>query len=395
MAQSLGEPPRISLIGVSGYAEVYIDWLLQAQREGRLQIAAATILPHERERPSALALGDAAVSIYDNYQSMFATEAGKLDLSFIPTGIQWHAPMTIAALEAGSNVLVEKPLAGSLADTERVQAAEQATGKWVAVGFQDMYTSEILELKQSLRSGIIGTLESVSMIATWPRPHSYYSRNDWAGKLEVNGQSVCDSPLNNSLAHFVNLALFLAGSGVDESVETQIDTAELYRARPIESFDTAVVQASSQQGLKFWFGATDASETSIEPRIKLKGSQGSLTWEHDRICTLRVDGQSPATKPVCHHSHARRRMFESVVNRLHEKDTRICSTQIAKAHSQLIDRLHKHAAIQSIASDLIENIPTADGASHFPAIKGITHRLEKAFQTLGPLGELNAQPQNL
>ncbi|MDQ8184023.1 Gfo/Idh/MocA family oxidoreductase [Pelagicoccus sp. SDUM812002] len=388
MIQSAGTPPRIALIGVSGYAEVYIDWLLEAHAESLIDLVAATILPSERNVAPALALKEIASKIYDSYEDMFAAEAGNLDICFIPTGIQWHAPMAIAALKAGSNVLVEKPLAGSISDVDSVRAAEKQYDKWIAVGFQDMYTSEILQLKESLLSGIIGEVQSVSMLGAWPRPVSYYERNQWAGKLAVNGNAVMDSPLNNAFAHFVNLSLFLAGDNLHASVKAEVDQAELYHAHDIESFDTAVVQATAENSVSLWFGVTHACSETIEPRIRIVGEKGSIIWEHEKDCTIFTESQLPVTIPVPRYSHTRKKMFESVIDRLTQASAPICDTLIAKSHTYLIEGVHKNAAIYAVHPDLIEPCEGDSENQSIPAIKEITRLLEQAFDTNGPLGDL-------
>ncbi|MDQ8181683.1 Gfo/Idh/MocA family oxidoreductase [Pelagicoccus sp. SDUM812005] len=389
MIQTAGIPPRIALIGVSGYAEVYIDWLLEAHRDGSIRMAAATILPNERKLPSAVALQAIVSKIYDSYEDMCAAEAGKLDICFIPTGIQWHAPMAIAALKAGCNVLVEKPLAGSIADVDRVRAAEKQYDKWIAVGFQDMYTAEILQLKQSLLNGIIGKIQSVSMIGAWPRPVSYYERNQWAGKLEVNGSAVMDSPLNNAFAHFVNLSLFLAGEELRASVNAKVDQAELFHAHDIESFDTAVVQATAENGVSLWFGVTHASAETIEPRIRIVGERGSVVWEHEKDCTIFADSQEPVTVPVPRYGQTRKKMFENVIARLAQSSTPICDTLIAKSHTCLIEGIHKNAEIAPIHPDLVEAVNIGTDKQSIPAIKEIGSLLERAFETGSGLGDLS------
>src|SRR5690606_37279986 len=112
---------------------------------------------------------------------MLREQRGRIDLCLIPTGIPWHARMTIAALRAGANVLVEKPLAGSIAEVEAVHAEEKRSGKFVAVGFQDLYDPGTAWLKKELVSGTIGTIQAVRFLGLWPRRRSYFTRNEWAG----------------------------------------------------------------------------------------------------------------------------------------------------------------------------------------------------------------------
>ena len=116
------------------------------------------------ERLSAL-----GVEIYEHWEEMFDVWAGRLDLCLIPAPIHLHEPISIAAMEAGANVLVEKPLAGSLEQVKSIQSCEEHTGKWVAVGYQDFYKPSVQAIRRELVDGRIGRIHSKRWIGLWPR----------------------------------------------------------------------------------------------------------------------------------------------------------------------------------------------------------------------------------
>jgi len=95
-------------------------------------------------------------------------------------------------------------------------------------------------------------------MARWPRADSYYQRNSWAGKLQVNGTLVMDSPYNNALAHMLNLICFFAGSREQTSARIEFLEAELYRCRPIQSPDTAFLHAETESGIDLFFSRRTA-----------------------------------------------------------------------------------------------------------------------------------------
>ncbi len=391
MIHAPGSSPRIALIGVSGYARAYVEWLLAAHKQGKLRLEAVSILPSERYAETAVALEEISPKVYDSYEQMFAAEKGTIDLCFIPTGIHLHAAMTIAALESGSNVHVEKPLAVSLADVDRIQAAEKRNQRWVSVGFQDLYASEIVQLKQSLVDGTIGKLKSVSMLGVWPRNTSYYYRNPWAGKLTLHGQTVYDSPLNNAFAHYVNLSLYLAGESVDTPAKATVGKSELYHAHQIETFDTAVVNATTDSAISLWFGVTHASADTIEPRIRIEGERGSIVWERDQDCMLYPQDQEPIRTPYPKHEQCIQNMHERVLERLHNTSVSICGTSIAKSQVQLIEDLHQNAIIEPVCQELIVILNQDSGSESIPTIKDIAKRLEAAYQVAGELGDLSSR----
>ncbi|EDY84088.1 Oxidoreductase family, NAD-binding Rossmann fold protein [Verrucomicrobiia bacterium DG1235] len=395
MISSNGTPPQVALIGVSGYATVYVDWLLDAHKSKRIRIVALSVLPDELDLPAVTKIRNRGAKIVTSYQKLFASDAPRIDLCYIPTGIQWHARMAIAALRANCNVLVEKPLAGSVEDVERVQQVERETGKWVAVGFQDMYTSEIAELKNNLIKGEIGKVEAIAMLGAWPRPESYYLRNHWAGKLQADGAQVLDSPLNNAFAHFINLSLYLASSQIETSSKVEVTSADLYRAHNIESFDTAVVSARSSDDVLFWFGVSHACQTSIEPTIRIIGSKGHIDWTHEDKCITVFDDKIQSTRAVPNYAVTRGKMFENVIDRLSDPEARICESSVAICHTQLIEQIHEKGVVKTVDASEIERVTLGDGSATVPAIKRIEERLTAAFQTLEPLSDIECETANV
>ena len=372
--------PRIALIGVSGYAKIYLQ-LLEENRE-RIDLVAAVIINPDEESAVVADFKARGVAIYDDYEAMLRAEAGRIDLCLIPTGISWHARMTIAALKAGANVLVEKPLAGSVADVRAIREAERASGRFVAVGFQDVYVPEVMRLKKRILAGVIGRLESVRMIGLWPRPAIYFTRNNWAGRLHADGAAVLDSPLNNAFAHFVNLALFLTGPAELQTSVATIDEAGLYRAHAIESFDTGVVLARSAEGVRYWFGVSHSCRQNREPELYFEGSAGRIEWWHEQRCVIVPKGGAPAeTHPLPDITATRRAMFACVLARLRDPSTFIFDAALSEGHTAFIDAVHRASPVQTVPASLIswEDLQFTHWSGRIPVIRGIEDAFDRAL----------------
>jgi predicted dehydrogenase len=380
--------PRIALIGVSGYGTIYHQLLRTAAKEHRVRFVAAVIINPAQVADAVAELQAGGTTIYASAEEFFAMESGKIDLCMIPTGIQWHARLTIAALHAGMNVLVEKPLAGSLADTAAMRQAEVATGRWVAVGFQDVYANEARRLKERILSGAIGRLQEIRMIGLWPRPRAYFARNHWAGRIEADGAAVLDSPLNNAFAHFVNLGLFFAGPSADTSASVRIDSAELLRAHPIEMFDTAVIRGVSPEGVRFWLGFSHATRETRQPEIHLEGDTGSAEWQHEGDCEIVSADGSREIIPLPDAVACRETMFDLVLSRLRDPGAFVCTTVIAEQHVRLIEAVQSSGKIRTIADEFIDWIPNASTGDETPAVRGLEAALERAMHQDSPLSSV-------
>lgn len=367
--------PRVALIGVSGYGRIHLQLIRECLARAEITLVAVVVInPHE-EAAAVAELKGRGCRIYNDYQQMLAAEHGQIDLCMIPTGIHWHAEMSIAALKAGANVLVEKPLAASLADAAAIAQAEQASGRFVAVGFQDYYESATQWLKSKVHGGAIGDLQEVRFLGIWPRPRSYYLRNDWAGRLNAGGKPVLDSPLNNAFAHFVMLALYFAGAARDAAGgPIGIEGAELRRAHDIESFDTAVVRARAG-GVKLWFGVSHACRPQFEPEITLIGSHGRASWHYEREVRI-GEGERRAMADI---TGARREMMAAVLSRVHDTQVRVCSPRIAVRHTELIIDLHARFPIVPFAAGEIDWTEAGASPAAIPIVRGLEPALHRAY----------------
>lgn len=371
-------PPRVALVGISGYGSTHLAELRHLANLGHIQLTACVAINAREHLETANALAAGGCQLYEDFASMLRAHTGQLELCCLPTPISCHAPMGIAALEAGANVLVEKPLAPTLADASAIMAAEQRTGRFVAVGYQDLYQSEILALKQALLAGRLGRINEVRVFAVRARPLSYYRRNHWAGRIAAQGVPVYDSPVNNAFAHSVNLALFLAGPTTETAARIHGVDAALFRAQPIENFDTAVVRGVTDTGAVLKIYATHSCATEQPLQILITGKAGTAEWTGGGSIRIKTAG-TDETWPLPTGDAVRRIMFDRVASRLTTPDAFICSTAIATEHVRLVAQLQAKAEIREIPSDWRQSRGAASSGDEQIAIPGIETLFYDAF----------------
>ena len=303
---------KTCIIGISGYGRIHCDLLLGAQAAGKVAIVGAAVINQAEEAGKCARLRELGCRIFDDYGVMLSELSGAADLCTIPTGTPLHRPMTVAALEAGMQVLVEKPAAGCIEDVRAMQAAALKANRMVAVGYQWLYTAAATATKQHILKGTIGELQSIKCLVMWPRDRNYYGRNGWAGRLTVDGMAVNDSPFNNAVAHELMMMLFQAG-GTERTAATPLSVeAKLYRANAIESADTACMQIETAEGIPIRFYATHACRESFGPEIHIRGSKGSIIMTHGGSM-IKPGGAAPIRYAVAGGGEAREVMMESVL----------------------------------------------------------------------------------
>jgi predicted dehydrogenase len=387
------KPPRVGLVGLGGYARVHLQHLRDFHTRGELELAAAVAFPPEQEAADAMALRVQGCRMLPGFAELLAALPElRLDLVVVPTPIHLHAPMTLALLRAGANVLVEKPITASPADAEEIARTARECGRMVAVGFQYLHAPEVLALKTRLLTGAIGPLRRLVVHAAWPRGQSYYTRNNWAGRLSVDGQPVLDSPVNNAMSHFLMLMLFLAGRTMTDAAPPVRLSAELYRAQPIESFDTAVVRLETAEGCQLDFYGTHSSREIGRPCLRIEGRDGSAEWVQDGYAGVEAIAgrwrQDADTEAI-----TRERMLHDVLGRLRGGDNFICSPELAALHVRCVASLHTSVPIVSV--------PAAEIARHqiareeFIYVRGLDELLASAARhgtTLAAAGASWATP---
>lgn len=272
---------NVGIIGVGGYGRSHVDALEECEKRGWARLAAAAVRPEDRaaQRETLDRLAQRGVRIHSSADELFAAERGVVDLIVVPVGIDQHAPLSIAALEAGYHVLCEKPAAGSTAEALRMQAAQQRTGRTLAIGFQNLFSPSVNRIKEITLAGRLGRLLTARTMVLWPRGPEYYARNEWAGRLSVRGTWIYDSPVQNAVAHFLQNMLYVAGRRELDCIEPTAVYAENYRAKPIESTDTQFVRVEGENGEKVEILVTHACRQKVEPVTEYLFERGRILWE--------------------------------------------------------------------------------------------------------------------
>jgi predicted dehydrogenase len=148
-----------------------------------------------------------------------------LDLVSVCMPPYCHAEVSAAFLDAGKNVLVEKPMAASLEECDMMIAAAKRSGAVFSVVAQNRFRDPIYRLKKTLDTGLIGKVVHAQVDSLWNRGHSYYDLW-WRGTWEKEGGGCT---LNHAVHHIDMLGWML---GLPEQVSaiisnTNHDNAEV------------------------------------------------------------------------------------------------------------------------------------------------------------------------
>ena len=338
---------KFGLIGAGGYGAAYVNNFLPQKESGKIDFCGVVIRHPEKIPDTVEKFHKAGVKIYPDKESMYAEN--QLDVVAIPSGIGTHCQLTVDALERGYNVIVEKPAAGSLAEVDQMIEAEKRTGKFVTVGFQHIHAPDIRKLKQMLVDGKFGRIRRITVMGRWPRADKYYQRNNWVCKLRgADGEFIYDSPINNAFAHYLNLCLFLSGDEFERSAHAVEMQAELYRARRgIETFDTCGVRLKISSGADVVCLFTHACSENVNPILRIDCDNGVVTWTENSSWSVKLPDGSVMGSGI-EPTSGRNEMFDMLVTRAEGGDPFMCTLQIAREQTFVIENLHRHFNVVEI-----------------------------------------------
>lgn len=345
-----------ALVGVSGFGRIHYDDILRAVSAGRADIVCATVINQDEEAERCQTLREFGCTVFDNTNDMFREYAGRVDVCFLPVGIGLHAPLAIAAMRAGMNVFLEKPLSATIQEADEIIATSQETGRFVAVGYQHMYQPPVQAAKRAIIEGRIGQLQTVRGIGLWPRNNAYYARNNWAGRLSVKGNWVLDSPVNNALAHYLNLVCYLSGSTVDEMPQISMLEAGLYKANPsLENFDTAFLKMQTDAAVDLFFVTSHASASTLNPHIEAIGETGTIRLTNDDCVLTANDGTSETTK-MPDGITTREHVMDAIFARLNNEQAPVFTPFKASVHTRIVNAAQASASIVPVPPEAIDII---------------------------------------
>ncbi|MFI6425405.1 Gfo/Idh/MocA family protein [Promicromonospora sp. NPDC050880] len=275
-------PPKVAVVGIHGHGGSHLRTVAGLEARGLARLS-AVVDPREPE--------DAAAPWFANLGDLLSAGRDALpDVVVLSTPIHTHLPLARTAMEAGIDVLLEKPTTASLAEHAELVAVAGRTGQLCQVGFQTFGSHALPAVADMIARGEIGQVTGIGAVGTWVRTAAYWARSPWAGRRRIGDRAVVDGVVTNPLAHAVATALWVGGARTTADI-AYVHT-DLWRANPIEADDTSSLRVVGTDGTRYGFGLTLCAAARTPARVIVRGTAGQieLEYEHDvvRLRTGRV-----------------------------------------------------------------------------------------------------------
>ena len=254
---SMNDLLRFGLIGCGRVAPRHAQSL--GEIEDAELVAVADII-ESRSRKFALQYGGDS---YTDYHRVLNRQDVDVVNICVPSGL--HAQIAIEAMETGKHVIVEKPIALSLIDANRMIVTARRTGVKLCVVLQNRYNPAMQDLRELVDSGRLGRLLLGNATVRWYRPQEYYE-DGWHGTWAMDGGAL----MNQSIHHIDALQWLM---GEVESVFAYSATL----AHRMEAEDVGVASIRFKGGaLGVVEGSTVTYPENLEGSVALFGERGSV-----------------------------------------------------------------------------------------------------------------------
>jgi len=279
---ALGRPLRLGIVGGAPPSMIGPVHRMAAEMDGRFRLLAGVLSSRpERSRAEGRAIGLDAARCYGSVEEMIAAEAARADgieaLAVI-TPNDSHARYMRAALAAGLDVMVEKPLCNDLAEARDLRDLARRSGCAVAVTHTYSGYPMLREMRARVLGGAIGTVRLVTV--------DYFAGGNaalveatpegamrWRLNPQVSGPSLV---LGDIGTHGHHLVSFVTGLPF-ESVSAEVGA--LLPGRKVH--DIAQIRFRLEGGARGRLDVCNAAAgTSNELSIRVFGETGHLAWEH-------------------------------------------------------------------------------------------------------------------
>lgn len=267
--------PRVLLIAVGGFGGIYLKEMT-ARDTGADLAGIVEVIPNIAELCPVIK--ERSIPVYKTITDFYAVDHA--DLAVISSPIHLHTSMSLECMRHGSNVLCEKPLCLTEEEITQLDACCEETDKFLAVGYQFNYFRNVLALKRDILAGRFGAPKRVRAIQAFRRGSLYYARNNWAGRISVDGREIFDSPFTNASAHNFQMLSFLLGPAMESACDITSVDAELYRGNPnVENYDIAALRFETDCGAQLmYYTAHPHPNEHLGPYGVLEFEKATITY---------------------------------------------------------------------------------------------------------------------
>ena len=203
---------------------------------------------------------------YTDYKKMVAEN--ELELVSIATESGLHAEIALYCIDHGINVIIEKPMAMSIADANEIVKRSNERNVKVSACHQNRFNIAVQEMRKAVESGRFGKLSHGSIHVRWNRNKDYYTQASWRGTWAQDGGA-----LMNQCIHGIDLLRWMMGDEVEEIYG--VTRQQFHDYLEAEDIGMAVVKFKNG-AIATIEGTTNVFPKNLEETLYLFGEKGTV-----------------------------------------------------------------------------------------------------------------------
>lgn len=209
---------------------------------------------------------DDTIHRYTDYEEMI--EAEQPTLVGIATESGLHAEIALYCIDHGVNLIIEKPMAMSIADADEIIRRSEEKGVKVSACHQNRFNVAVQETRKALEAGRFGKLSHGSIHVRWNRNQDYYTQAPWRGTWAQDGGC-----LMNQCIHGIDLLRWMMGDEVEEVYGVTRQQFHHY----LEAEDVGMAVVKFKNGaIGTIEGTTNVYPKNLEETLYIFGETGTV-----------------------------------------------------------------------------------------------------------------------
>ena len=256
---------KYALIGCGRIAKNHI---IAAQKNNLEIIAVCDIIPEKMERLLADSdtKKDDFIKKYTDYKEMI--QETNPDLISIATESGNHGEIALYCIDKGIHTIIEKPMAMSISEADKIIKAAEKKGVKVSACHQNRFNIAVQKLRKAIEKGRFGKLSHGSIHVRWNRDKGYYDQAPWRGTWAEDGGA-----LMNQCIHGIDLLRWMMGSEIDEIYGTTRQQFHNY----LEAEDLGMAVVKFKNGsIGTIEGTTNVYPKNLEETLYIFGQKGTV-----------------------------------------------------------------------------------------------------------------------
>lgn len=312
-----------------------------------------------------------SVKIYSDYSEMLETE--KPELVSIATESSKHAKIALDCIEAGCHVIIEKPIALSIFDADRIIEAGERKGVLVCACHQNRFNKSVQEIRKAIEKRRFGKLLYGTANIRWTRNHEYYDRASWRGTWEHDGGA-----LMNQCIHDIDLLRWMMGDEID--IVYGMTDRLIHPYIEAEDFGIAVIKfKNGSYGIIE--GTTDVYPKNLEETLYIFGEKGTVKAGGEAVNVIEewrfsdYMGDEKKIKKECAenppnvYGFGHSKLYKNVINSILNKEKLVSDGEAGKRAMELVLGIYKSAAEGVPVTFPLKDCSTMDFVGRFSNIE--------------------------